>query len=117
MKRPTTSVLTIDLGGTKIRAGLVGRDLRVHEKRTIPTPQYGSVSILNALLGLIYTFPRSSYGHVAVAFAGLTSWPDGSVLTAPSLPDVTNVPLRRYLQRILRRKVTVENDVTLWTLG
>lgn len=117
MNRLSRPVLAVDLGGTYIRTGIVGTDFRVRHRQRVSTPSGGSDKLLNGLLELIYRYDRQLYRAVSIGFAGLVSWPDGRVITAPSLPAVTNLPLRRYLQGILRRPVTVDNDATLWTLG
>jgi len=117
MKRRPTFVLAIDLGGTKIRSGLIGDDFLVRDVRTTRTPTGTDAEILNALLDVIYTYDRRDFFAVGIGFAGLTSWPDGTVKTAPSLPGVAGMPLRRLLSRTLRKPVFVDNDATLWTYG
>lgn len=117
MNRLSRPVLAVDLGGTYIRTGIVGTDFRVRHRQRGSTPAGSSAELLNGLLELIYRSDRRLYRSVSIGFAGLVSWPDGRIITAPSLPAVTNLPLRRYIQGILKRPVTVDNDATLWTLG
>lgn len=117
MKRHAKSVLAVDLGGTKIRAGIVSADFHVHEVKTRATPKRGADKIMNALVGLLMSYPRNVYDRVAVGFAGMITWPDGVVYGAPSLPDAEGLNVRRLLETVLRRPVLVDNDATLWTLG
>lgn len=117
MKPRAKTVLSLDLGGTKIRTGLVGASLKVRDVREVATPRSGADGVLNALVQIVRSYPRAAYQRVAIGFAGLVTWPDGVVLTAPSLHGVNDVPLRRLLEQVLRVPITVENDATLWAYG
>lgn len=112
------NVLAVDLGGTKIRTGLVDARGRVHDIRQVPTRDRRFENrTLPALIEAISAYPRAAYSLIGIGFAGLTTWPEGVVVVAPSIPGLRRTPLRRSIERRFRTPTVVDNDATLWTLG
>jgi glucokinase len=54
---------------------------------------------------------------IGVAVPGPLNVFDGTVMAAPHVAAWRRYPLRRRLEKILGRKVVVENDANAWTLG
>lgn len=111
----------IDLGGTKIRAGLVARDGGVTREVEVPTPARSQQTVLAALTGLIEELAAD--GGVAIGLGV----PCNIDRRTGRCHRATNLPLREVdLASPLRRRfglpVGVENDANAaalaeWRLG
>jgi glucokinase len=117
-----TFTLGIDLGGTKIAAGVVASSGRMLSNVRVPTPASGVKRDLQAIFDA---------AHAAVATAGL-NWqsvravgvgvpgaydPTTATVWAPNLPGWKKVPLKRLLERALDRPVFVEGDRNVQALA
>lgn len=114
--------LGIDLGGTKIAAGVVAASGKVRSNARVATPASGVKNDLRAVFDT---------AHSAVAAAGL-DWkairavgvgvpgaydPRTETVWAPNLPGWTKVPLKRRLEQALGRPVFVEGDRNVQALA
>ncbi len=110
-----TLVLALDLGGTKIAAGVVKSSGTLLSSVRLPTPLSGVDRDLAAIFDA---------AHSAVGIAGV-SWkeiravgvgvpgafdPETETVWAPNLPGWKKVPLKRLLEKALARPVFVEGD-------
>lgn len=108
--------LGIDIGGTKIAAGLVRPDGRVVEQVTVPTPaQHGAAAVLEAVRSsvepLLARAPEPVTG-CGVGSAGVIDPDTGVVSSATSsMTDWVGTDLRGELQSALGLPVRVLNDV------
>lgn len=117
-----TFVLGLDLGGTKIAAGVVTSSGRLLSNVRLPTPASGVGRDVAALFDA---------AHSAVAAANV-SWkairavgvgvpgafdPRTETVWAPNLPGWKKVPLKRLLEKALRRPVFVEGDRNVQALA
>ena len=114
----------IDLGGTKIRTGLVNDEGTViGEVITLATPvTEGTEVILAALeksvrmaLGREYTL--ESLAGVGIGSPGPLSIYDGKILTPQNLKPLHNYPLRDELSRRLQKSVFLNNDANAFALA
>jgi glucokinase len=107
------TVIGVDLGGTRIRAGVVGDDGRLLARtETLSDPRRGPAAVLDTLRQSI-TELAAALDHLTalgVACAGQIDAETGVVVQAPNL-GWTNVPLAAELRRTLDVPVIVENDV------
>ncbi len=110
-------VLGIDLGGTKILAGVVGADHRILGRAKRPTPaREGGAAILSAILGCIDEalkvagLDRSVIASAGVGSPGPLDTETGVILFSSNL-NVKNYPLGPELSKALDRPVVVQNDV------
>jgi glucokinase len=114
--------LGLDLGGTKIAAGVVESTGKLHSAVRLLTPASGVRQDLAALFNA---------AHSAVACAGV-SWrairavgvgvpgafdPVTETVWAPNLPGWHKVPLKRLLQKTLGRPTFVEGDRNVQALA
>lgn len=115
----------IDLGGTKIAAGLVGEDGVVTERFTVPTvPSRGPASVVADLINIISNLQDRAKSQgvevngVGVATAGAVD-PERGVLVAvtDALPGFESFALRQELERSVLANVAVLNDVHAMALG
>ncbi|WKU43259.1 ROK family protein [Streptomyces sp. VNUA116] len=101
----------LDIGGTKIAAGVVDAEGRVTDRvPAVPCPS-DQATILKSVSVLIEALRHRNPGVAAVGVgaAGLVRWPEGRVLTAPNTA-YHDLPLRRLLQESTGLPAVVEND-------
>jgi glucokinase len=103
-------VIGVDLGGTKILAGVVGRDGRVERRRESPTP----VGSEDALLGGLEDAVRELVDEEIAAIGfGLPSPIDqrrGRALQAVNIPLGPDVDFRERMAERFSLPVGIEND-------
>ncbi|GHG52149.1 ROK family protein [Streptomyces griseocarneus] len=101
----------LDIGGTKIAAGVVDAEGRVVERvPAVPSPT-DQAAILKTVSVLIEQLRSRHPGIVAVGVgaAGLIRWPEGRIRTAPN-NGYRDVPLRHLLQESTGLPTVVDND-------
>lgn len=102
----------VDLGGTKIAAGVVDAEGRIRSEAQLPTPakQHDATQVEDAIVHLVEQVRR---GHqvaaLGVGAAGFVDAERSSVLFAPHLAW-RNEPVRATLAERLGLPVVVEND-------
>ncbi len=118
MKRRASSSATLglDLGGTKIAAGvLVGERLVSYLER--PTPK-GATAIVRALAEAAREAARGqAVAAVGVGTPGPLDFERGVVRFAPNLPGFKNFPLKARLEALLGLPVELENDANAAALA
>jgi glucokinase len=102
----------LDIGGTKVAAGVVRADGCIVERTRIPTPQDGAekvivTALLEVIDGLRALQPQVE--AIGVGAAGLVQWPAGLVVWAPHNP-YRDLPLRRLLHERTGLPTVVDND-------
>ena len=116
--------LAVDLGGTKLLIGLVGRDGRVLARRRTATPHGGPEAVARAIRDLARSL-RDEVGTigatiagVGVAVAGPTDHGRGVIYDPPNLPGWgRETPFGALLARELDSPVGIENDANAAALG
>ncbi len=121
---PTAAtIISIDLGGTKIRVALcdlTGNVLTEHTERTHPK---GGIHVVEQITGMVNTTVLRQEGtcfepHIAVI--GVPGAPDpksGIIHLAPNITDIGQLDIATLLRERLGVEVLVENDVNLAALG
>lgn len=115
----------IDIGGTKIAAGIVDRSGRVLHRLTIPTPSEGRNDILAVLRELICRLStiqlrdeKFSIVGVGIGTAGQIDFDSGRVLSGTlNIKGWNDVPLRQYVSEFSNLPVWVDNDVNVFALA
>jgi glucokinase len=103
-------VIGVDLGGTKILAGIVDSNGLVHETVEHPTPTTSQAALLDGLVAAVRELP----GDVAAVGFGIPSRIDqrrGIALGAVNIP-LRNTPFRDEMEQRLGLPVGIENDAT-----
>ncbi len=115
----------VDLGGTKIRTGLVDKDGRVMAPPvTVPTEADREASLVVANIVRCVDQCLAEAGHsredllgIGIGSPGPLDIENGIVLGATNLPTLNNYPLREKLREALSLPVELNNDANVFVLG
>ncbi|MDH4176037.1 MAG: ROK family protein [Thermoleophilia bacterium] len=102
-------VIAVDLGGTKILAGLVGRDGRVEGIVEAVTPTSSERDVVEAICGAVSGLDDGTAAAIGVGVPGNLDRRTGVLLRATNLP-LDDVDLHAVLGKRFGRPVGVEND-------
>lgn len=118
------AVLAIDIGGTKLAAGVVGGDGRMLVRGEVPTH---AAEGLDPVLGRIVELGHELLSRpevagvrverIGVGCAGPVDIKAGLVFQPPNLPGWARVPLTDHLQRAFGLPTVLENDANAAALG
>jgi len=115
-------VLGLDLGGTKIAAGVVNSRGKLFSSVRVATPAQGVKTDLAALFDAAHAavsaakIPWKSIRAVGVGVPGAFD-PRAETVWAPNLPGWSKVRLRQLLEDALQRPVFVESDRNVQALA
>lgn len=122
MKRKQVAI-GVDIGGTKIRAGIVGAEGVVYgEPRSIATcAELPGEEIVQRLIALI----KETLSHageyevlgIGVGCTGPLDLRKGMLLEVENLPTLNHYPLLQVLEEALQMKVKMENDANALILA
>lgn len=110
-------ILAMDIGGTKIAAGLVDRDSQIHSRQETPTlAQEGRAGILSRVemvgKAVLSSAAQGSVRAVGIASAGQIDLRTGRVNYATdNLPGWNRLEITREVERLFGLPATAENDV------
>lgn len=110
-------ILAIDIGGTGIKAAIVGRDGKfLTEKLRVLTPPKCSPRKMIALLGKM-TKPLGAFDRISIGFPGYVR--DGKVFTAPHLgtPQWAGFAFAAAVKKALGAPTQLHNDADVQGLG
>lgn len=101
----------VDIGGTKIAAGVVNCDGRVLDRRVIPTPAAGGVKVVDLICTAATEFRAhfAGIGAIGVGVGGWVKWPEGIVRFSPYIA-FEDFPLQQSLAEASGLPVMVDND-------
>ncbi len=118
------AVLAIDIGGTKLAAGVVDSDGRMLARGEVPTlAAEGLDPVLGRIVGLgreLLSRPEVAgvrVDRIGVGCAGPVDIKAGLVFRPPNLPGWTRVPLTDHIRRSLGLPTVLENDANAGALG
>lgn len=119
----TKLYIGIDVGGTKISAGLVSPQGKIIAWQKLPNPpQSSSRQILGTMNTLIQNLlsekniPLRSLQGIGVGVPGIVNPQTGDIVRTPNI-RLSHFPLKRELQKRWKTKVIIDNDVNLGILG
>jgi glucokinase len=105
-------VIGVDLGGTKLLAGVVDADLRVHHRVQRPVPHEDTATLLDAVLGAVEEARAAAPAPVAGVGFGIACLMDdrrGVAATSVHLP-VADLPFADIMRERVGLPVAVDND-------
>ena len=105
-------VIGVDLGGTKILAGLIDADGGMHETHERPTVTTSQDALLAELVEAVNSLPHDGVSAVGFGIPSRIDHERGIALGAVNIP-LSNVPFRDEMEQRLGLKVGIENDGTL----
>lgn len=118
------SVLGIDIGGTKLAAGVVDADGRMLERGEMPTLAYeGLEPVLERIVGLGRELlaraaaQKEPVQRIGIGCAGPVDLKAGKVFDPPNLPGWSDVSLVRHIESALGLPAILENDANAAALG
>lgn len=109
-------VIGVDLGGTKILAGIVDRDGALQETVERPTVTTSQTALLDELADLVDELPHDGVAAVGFGIPSRIDYARGLALGAVNIP-LRDVPFRDELQRRLDLPVGIENDASCAALA
>ncbi|MGH9703648.1 MAG: ROK family protein [Candidatus Acidiferrales bacterium] len=117
-------VIGVDIGGTKVAAGLVDREGEIGEIVRVPMPANGDAaagfqavtSTLESLLAKA-TATRNSIRAIGVCAPGPLDPKSGVVINPPNLPGWRNFPLGSEISRRYLLPVKLDNDANAAALA
>jgi polyphosphate glucokinase len=117
MENTSGNILTIDIGGSHIKATILNSEgVRVSDYARMPTPQPSTPqNVMELIKELVKNF--SGYDKVSVGFPGFVK--NGIIKTAPNLgtENWEGYELQNLLGTMLKRPVKVVNDADLQGVG
>lgn len=116
IKKTTIKVLTIDIGGSNIKATVLDSQGKIIEPyKKVPTPLPATpAAVTAAIKKLVSQF--TAFDKISVGFPGYVK--DGVVYTAPNLgKGWANTDLEKKLAAIFKKPVRLVNDADLQGLG
>jgi glucokinase len=118
------TVLAIDIGGTKLAAGILDADGRILFRGEVPTlAAEGPDRVLERTARLARDLldklgpTAAAIRRIGVGCAGPIDRRAGLILNPPNLPGWVRVPLVEYLEKTLGRPAILENDANAGALG
>jgi glucokinase len=102
-------VIGVDLGGTKILAGLIDADGRVHERLERPTVTTSQSALLDELADLVRALPQEGVGAIGFGIPSRIDRRTGMALGAVNIP-LRDVLFRSEMEERLGLPVSMEND-------
>jgi len=104
-------VIGVDLGGTKILAGVVDADGTVHETIERPTVTTSQAALLDELASVVRELPHDGVGAVGFGIPSRIDHEHGLALGAVNIP-IRDVPFVAEMQSRLELPVEMENDAS-----
>ena len=117
-------VLGIDIGGTKLAAGVVDADGKMLERGEVPTLAHeGLKPVLERIVGLGRDLlaraaaQKEPVQRIGIGCAGPVDLKAGKVFNPPNLPGWSEVSLVRHIESALGLPAVLENDANAAALG
>jgi len=104
-------VVGVDLGGTKVLAGVVDRDGTVHETVERPTVTTSQVALLDELAALVRDLPLDGVSALGFGIPSRIDHAHGLALGAVNIP-IRDVRFAEEMQQRLGLPVEMENDAS-----
>ncbi len=100
----------VDLGGTRIKAGLVDEEGRVCARAMIATPEVKSAERVVSAIAEMLSPMLTQASAVGLAAAGVLEQERGIIRESPNFPEWSDVALGGRLQAEIGLPVSLEND-------
>lgn len=115
------AVIAIDIGGTKMKAGLVSNDYSLLSSFQIPSlPKKGKSHFLSNLKSLISSLISGSKHKITAIGISIPGYVNDSgklVDVGNTLSFLSGFPLKSYLEKVFSLPVIIENDANCFVLA
>lgn len=109
----SSSALTIgvDIGGTKVSAGVVDLDGNIISSDRRSTPVSGGVELIATITDLIKSLQeRYEIAGIGISIAALISADQGTIVGAPNIANLSKLNFVEELKKSFNLPVVAEND-------
>lgn len=107
----------VDVGGTKIAAGVVSPDGEILEQVRVETPAHSPQAVANAIVtGISQLRTRHQVSAVGIGAAGFINNDRTTIMFSPNL-NWRNEPLAKRISDVVELPVTLENDANVAAWG
>ncbi len=111
-------IIGVDLGGTKVQAGLVkGGEILDRKYRLIPADSENSEEIIDVISGVIAELFEKDIAGIGIGVPSLVDREKGIIYHVQNIPSWQNVPLADILQERFQVPVFLDNDANCFALG
>jgi len=111
-------ILGIDVGGTKIQAGLVNMKNKIFANQKFLFKRKNKKTAINSITNSIKALYTKEIKAIGVGITGLINSKDGIVVQSPNLPKSwRQVPLKKILEHKFKRPVSIDNDANCIALA
>ncbi len=104
------NVIGVDVGGTKIAAGIVTSEGEILGEARYPTPHSPEKLVATIAGAVSEVGDGSEVGGVCVAVPGLVLTQENKVVFSPNLRAIEGIPLKDELEPKIGLPLTIEND-------
>jgi glucokinase len=104
------NAIGVDVGGTKIAAGIVNPQGKILDEVRYPTPHSPRTLIENIAKAIKEVGDGREAGGVCLAVPGLIRASENKVVFSPNLHAIEGIPLKDELESRIGLPLTVEND-------
>ena len=112
-----TRLIGVDLGGTKVAAGLIDGDKITKEKYDlIPNNSKNSEDIINKLTEVIDAVFDESIEGIGIGIPSLVDRENGIVHSVQNIPSWKNIHLKDILEKRYNIPVFLDNDANCFEL-
>lgn len=107
----------IDLGGTKIKAGIEYNGEIIHQKKVFLKEKDSFHSTIDQVFRLITPLTQVQVGGIGIGVPSVVDVEKGIVYNVTNIPSWKKVALKSILEKEFNLPVFVNNDVNCYTLG
>ncbi len=110
-------LIGVDVGGTKMAAGLVSGE-KIIRQSNMPTPfDRPQVEVVNTLIQTIEEVFDPSVQGIGIGVPGLVDLKEQRVIDVANIPSWDSVPLTELISEYFNKPVYVNNDANCFALG
>ena len=110
------AVISIDLGGTKISAGIIKNKKLVKVVTEKTNSKASKNQIIKQIIQIIEGLFNSNIKCIGIGVPGIVD-KNGMIYEAVNIPSLDKVPLRKILEKKFKIPVFIENDANCFVLG
>lgn len=114
----------IDIGGTKIAAGIVRKSGEILHKKTFQTPQETREKTLMLLKDIVISYTEIAKNEqldllgIGIGSAGQVDYETGRILSGTeNIQDWNNVPIRDELKKVTTLPIYLDNDANTFAIA